>query len=142
MRPCAVAATTPRCPHLRDDGEMVGGTSPTCTGGVPRARCADAPPFVSEQLEVPLELPGRDLLVRRLELPPLEAAEVVHVGLAAGVSEPLAEHVVAFELAGRVEEVLRQHLDAEVVALALRQLVEVELGRRVARLEAVLDPVE
>ena len=81
----------------------------------------DRPPAqsASEQLQVAVELPLRDLLVRGLELGLLDLREVVDVVLAPGVAERRAQDVVLLELAGGVEQVGGQRLDPEVVALAL-----------------------
>src|SRR4051794_1108352 len=83
------------------------------------ANVSPAVPVRSEQLQVAVELPLRDLLVRGLELRLLDAREVVDVVLAPGVAERLAQDVVGLELARGVEQRRRQRLDAEVVELVV-----------------------
>src|SRR5215213_8213612 len=94
-----------------------------------------------EELEVAVELPRRDLLVRGLHLAALAGDEVVEVVAVARRAERTPDDVVALELARRVEQVLRQRPDAELLALPGARLVEVERVR-VARVELALDPVE
>ena len=74
--------------------------------------------------------------------PPASSHEVVDVVLAAGRAQRRAEDVVALQLARRVEQVRGQHLDAQLGALLVGQLVEVQLGRRLAGVEPALDAVE
>src|SRR4051795_10637554 len=112
------------------------------TTGASPPRSWRRPVSASEELQVAVELPLRDLLVRGRELRLLDAHEVVDVVLTAGVAERVAHDVVALELAGRVEEVAGQQLDAEVVALVVGELVQVELRGRLARVESLLDAVE
>ena len=92
-------------------------------------------------LQVAVELPRRDLLVGGLHLAALAFDEVVEVVAVRRPPERLADHVVALELARRVEQVLGQGVDPELGALRRRRLVQVH-GVRVAALELALDPVE
>src|SRR4051812_40521524 len=82
-------------------------------------RCSRTAGTTSEQLEVAVQLPLRDLLVGLLPLAALAAHEVVEVVLVAAAAESRAQDVAALELAGRVEQVGRQHVDAELLALGL-----------------------
>src|SRR5215212_6188636 len=91
-----------------------------------------------EELEVAVELPLRDLLVRGLDLSPLARDEVVEVVPVRRRAERAADHVVALELARRVEQVLGERVDAELAPLLGRRLVQVHLVR-VAALELALD---
>src|SRR5439155_26793184 len=91
--------------------------------------------------QVLLDLPGGDLLVVPRPLVALHLDEVVDVVLVAPAAERLAQHVVALELARRVEQVRRQQLDALSGELVRGGRVEVS-DVRLARIELVLDPVE
>src|SRR4051794_6008622 len=97
--------------------------------------------LLSEQLQVAVDLPLGDLLVGLLPLAPLAADEVVDVVLVAPPAQRGAQHVVALELARRVEQVGGQDLDAQLGALRLVGLVEVQRVR-LARVQPALDAVQ
>src|SRR3954453_10203827 len=96
----------------------------------------------SVQLQVAIELPLSDLLVRKLPLAALAPNVVVGVVLVHRAPERGADDVVGLELARRVEQVARQDLDAELLAARLVGLVEVEPGVGLARIQLALDPVQ
>src|SRR6476619_3029217 len=65
-----------------------------------------------EQRQVPVELPLRDLLVRSLPFATLDLDEVIDVIAVAGLAQRLSQHVILLELAGGVEQIARQQVDA------------------------------
>src|SRR5215216_2446107 len=127
-------ANRPTIPHIS-------GSSRGSWRQRPIRGCQDSREGPLEQLQVAVELPVRDLLVRGLDLAALARDEVVEVVAVAGLAERAADHVVALELARRVEQVLRQRVDPELGPLLGGRLVQVERVR-IARVELALDPVQ
>src|SRR4051812_23451431 len=95
----------------------------------------------SEPGEVLPELPVGDLLVVAEPLVALHPRVVVDVVLVAPAAERGSEDLVALELADRLEQVRRQRPEAARDELLVARRVE-GLGVRLARREALLDPVE
>src|SRR3954467_7252670 len=98
------------------------------------------PHIALEELEVAVELPLGDLLVGGLHLAALALDEVVDVVALRRRAERLADHLVALELPRCVQQVLRQRVDAELLALRRGRLVQVQRVR-IPRVELALDAV-
>src|SRR5215207_8263749 len=102
-RSAICASIAPRCAPSCASTSGCFAKSPT----IPHISSASA----SEELEVAVELPLRDLLVGGLDLAPLAGHEVVEVVAAGRRPQGAADDVVALELARGVEQVLGQRVD-------------------------------